>query len=101
MSMPIRRINLPEVADHRGRLMFAEESRHIPFLVKRIFAIYDVPAGMNRGGHAHRAQQQFLVMMNGECVAIVDDGADRTTEPLRERTTGLYVPAGLWLELTG
>jgi hypothetical protein len=79
--------------------MFAEEDRQVPFAVKRIFAIYDVPVGVGRGGHAHRAQEQFLMMLVGGCTAVIDDGESRVKEPVDTPTEGLYLPAGLWLEL--
>ena len=93
------KIVLPEVLDPRGTLMFAEQGRHIPFAVKRIFAIYDVPLGIGRGGHAHRVQEQFLIMMAGACTVVVDDGACRREESLAHPTEALYVPPGVWLEL--
>jgi dTDP-4-dehydrorhamnose 3,5-epimerase-like enzyme len=96
-----QRISFPEIVDPRGRLMFAEEGPHIPFPVKRLFAIYDVPKGVARGGHAHRVQQQLLMMYGGECEIVVDDGHERSIERLSRPTEGLYVPAGLWIELRG
>jgi dTDP-4-dehydrorhamnose 3,5-epimerase-like enzyme len=102
-SMPTlpgcKRISLPEVGDQRGRLIVAEETRHIPFGVKRIFAIYDVPADQTRGGHAHRAQHQLIIMMVGACVIFVDDGSTNVEEHLNSRSEGLYVPPGVWIEL--
>jgi hypothetical protein len=99
-TLPVcKRINLAEVDDQRGRLVFAEETRHIPFGVKRIFAIYDVPAGQARGGHAHRAQHQLIIMMVGACVILIDDGSTAIEERLNSRSEGLYVPPGVWIEL--
>jgi dTDP-4-dehydrorhamnose 3,5-epimerase-like enzyme len=95
-----RRIALPEIKDPRGALMFAEQGRHIPFPVKRVFALYGIPEGSARGGHAHRAQEQFVVMLAGSCTVVVDDGEARVAESLSSPTEGLYVPAGLWLDLT-
>jgi dTDP-4-dehydrorhamnose 3,5-epimerase-like enzyme len=97
--MSFTKITLPEIRDPRGNLVFAEERRHVPFAVKRVFAIYGVPPGSARGGHAHRAQEQLLVMLAGECTVVVDDGRNRTEERLETPTAALYVPAGLWLEL--
>ncbi len=96
---PYKKVALPEI-EGRGRLMFAEESRHIPFPIKRIFAIYDVPTGIRRGGHAHRAQEQFIVLLSGGCTFSIDDGVARTEERLAKPTEGLYIPARLWLELS-
>jgi dTDP-4-dehydrorhamnose 3,5-epimerase-like enzyme len=100
MSEPgYERIALPEVANARGRLMFAEEARHIPFPVRRLFAIYGVVPGMTRGGHAHREQQQFLIMLSGACNVVIDDGRARVSELMDGPTQGLHIPAGLWIEL--
>jgi dTDP-4-dehydrorhamnose 3,5-epimerase-like enzyme len=97
--MSFAKITLPELRDPRGNLVFAEEQRHVPFAVKRMFAIYGVPPGVARGGHAHRAQQQLLLMLAGECTVVVDDGLCRVEERLETPTAALHVPAGLWLEL--
>jgi dTDP-4-dehydrorhamnose 3,5-epimerase-like enzyme len=90
---------LPEFRDSRGRLMSAESDRHVPFAVARIFAIYDVPAGMARGGHAHRSQEQLLVMLAGSCRITTEDETGTSEELLASPTEGLYVPAGVWIEL--
>jgi hypothetical protein len=94
-----RIIMLPEIADERGRLMFGEEGRHIPFAVKRIFAIYDVREGAARGGHAHRQQQQFIVMMAGQCRITIRDGTNEREELLSRPNMGLYVPPMTWIDL--
>lgn len=97
--MSFAKITLPEMRDPRGNLVFAEEQRHVPFAVKRVFAIYGVPPGSARGGHAHHAQEQLLFMLAGECTVIIDDGRSRAEERLATPTAALHVPAGLWLEL--
>jgi len=94
-----RLIELPERADARGALTFAQEGDHIPFPVKRFFAIYGVTEGASRGAHAHRAQHQFLVMLAGRSVVTVDNGADRTAVALDRPNLALYAPPMLWLEL--
>jgi oxalate decarboxylase/phosphoglucose isomerase-like protein (cupin superfamily) len=99
--MTARTIMLPEIVDERGRLMFGEEGRHIPFAIKRIFAIYDVREGASRGGHAHREQQQFIVMMSGACRIAIQDGSGAREELLSGPTMGLYVPPVTWIELSG
>ena len=90
---------LPEFVDQRGKLMFAEMGRHIPFEVRRIFAIYDVPPGSHRAGHAHRAQHQFLIMLAGECKVVVGIGSDRSEIRLAHPTQGLHVPPRTWIDL--
>jgi dTDP-4-dehydrorhamnose 3,5-epimerase-like enzyme len=94
-------IELPERADARGVLTFAQEGDHIPFAVKRFFAIYGVAEGASRGAHAHRTQHQFLVMLSGKSVITVDDGADRAAVVLDRPCLALYAPPMLWLELDG
>ena len=99
-SSGYRQVGLQVIRDARGNLVVAEEPRHIPFAIKRIFAIYDVPAGEARGGHAHRVQEQFLMMVAGGCTATIDDGRKRTAVALKCASEGLYLPARHWLELT-
>jgi hypothetical protein len=94
-----RIITLPEIADARGRLLFGEEGRHIPFPIKRIFAIYGVNEGARRGGHAHRRQEQFIIMLAGQCRITIRDGAGISEQYLRKPTDGLYVPPITWVEL--
>ncbi len=94
-----RRIRLPEVDDARGSLIFAQQGSHIPFQVKRVFAIYNVPWGSRRGGHAHRLQEQFLMMVAGACTIVTDDGRSRIEERLGHSSEAIYVPSGVWVEL--
>ena len=79
--------------------MFAEEARHIPFLVRRVFAIYQVPAGQTRGAHAHRTCHQFILMLAGGSTISIDEGAETCEERLDRPTQGLYVPPLVWIEL--
>jgi dTDP-4-dehydrorhamnose 3,5-epimerase-like enzyme len=92
-------IELPERADARGALVFAQRSDHIPFTVRRFFALHHIPEGSSRGGHAHRAQHQFLLMLAGQARVTVDDGQDRTDVLLDRPNLALYAPPMLWLEL--
>ena len=94
-----KRVTLPETADLRGRLMFAEDERHIPFRVRRVFAIYQVPAGQTRGAHAHRTCHQFILMLAGGSTISIDEGAKTCEERLDRPTQGLYVPPLVWIEL--
>lgn len=97
--MSIRRVALPKISDPRGNLMIAEHGPHVPFQVERIFAIYDVPSETSRGAHAHRVQEQFLIMLSGACVVLAEDGEGRRREELVGPHQGLYVPRMVWLEL--
>jgi dTDP-4-dehydrorhamnose 3,5-epimerase-like enzyme len=94
-----RLIRLPVIGDVCAKLTFAQENTHIPFVPRRLFTIYAVAPGAERGFHAHREQHQFLMMMNGACTVIIDDGRNRNTVRLDSPSEALYVPSMLWLEL--
>ena len=92
-------IELPKVADQRGNLTFIEENRHIPFEIKRVYYLYDVPGGESRGGHAHKNLQQFIIAASGSFDVILDDGFERKGFHLNRSYYGLYVPPMIWREL--
>ena len=94
-----RLIELPRVADRRGNLTFIEENRHIPFGIRRVYYLYDVPGGEARGGHAHKQLQQFIIAASGSFDVIVDDGSDRERYSLNRPYYGLYVPSMVWREI--
>jgi len=98
-SQPHRLIELPERKDGRGALSFAQEPDQIPFPVKRFFALYKLAPGTHRGGHAHRQQHQFLVMLAGAATITVDDGKTRTPLRLDRPNLALHAPPMLWLDL--
>ena len=95
-----RLIELPRRADARGALTFGQEPDHIPFPVKRFFALYGLAEGTHRGGHAHREQHQFLLMAAGAATVTVDDGKSRTPVRLDRPNLALHAPPMLWLDLT-
>lgn len=92
-------IDLPKISDTRGNLTFIEENKHIPFEIKRVYYIYDVPGGESRGGHAHKRLQQFIVAASGSFDVIVDDGIKRKRFNLNRAYYGLYIPPMIWREL--
>lgn len=96
----LKLIQLPKFLDARGNLSFAEQNNHIPFEIMRTYWIYDVPGGEARGGHAFRKNKEFIVALSGSFDVIVDDGVDKQTFTLNRSYYGLYVPAGLWREIT-
>lgn len=92
-------INLPKIEDPRGNLSFIEEENHIPFQIKRVYWIYDVPGGQHRGGHAFKNQQEFIVALSGSFDVVIDDGKQKQKFSLNRSYYGLYITAGLWREM--
>jgi hypothetical protein len=92
-------IELPKVNDIRGNLTFIEGNEHVPFDIKRVYYLYDVPGGEKRGGHAHKSLKQFIIAASGSFDVILDDGNDRKRFHLNRSYYGLYVPTMIWREL--
>jgi acetyltransferase-like isoleucine patch superfamily enzyme len=89
-------IRLPEIADLRGSLTFAEMPGLLPFQPRRFFLIYDVPGKDVRGEHAHKELHQFLVCIKGQCSVVLDNGTDRFEVRLDRPTLGLHIPPMIW-----
>jgi len=94
-----RIIELPKIADPRGNLSFIESGRHIPFQIRRVFYLYDVPGGETRAGHALKNTEQFIIAASGSFDLILDDGKERRTIGLNRSWKGVYVPPMIWREL--
>ena len=94
-----RIIDLPKINDPRGNLTFIEGGRHVPFEIKRVYYLYDVPGGAERGGHAHRALHEFIIAMSGSFDVILDDGTQKKRFHLNRSYFGLYVCPMIWREL--
>jgi dTDP-4-dehydrorhamnose 3,5-epimerase-like enzyme len=92
-------IELPRIHDPRGNLTFVEGSHHVPFDIKRVYYLYDVPGGAERGGHAHKRLEQLIVAMSGSFDVILDDGYEKKRVHLNRSYNGLYVPRMIWREL--
>lgn len=92
----VRLINLPKIPDSRGNLTFIEFDKHIPFSAERIFYIYDVPSGQNRGAHSHIKCHQFLISISGSFFVELDDGINKQRVFLNRPDVGLYIPPGIW-----
>jgi dTDP-4-dehydrorhamnose 3,5-epimerase-like enzyme len=91
-----RLIELPKFDDPRGNLSFIEEENHIPFSIKRVYWIYDVPGGQIRGAHAFKKQEEFIVALSGSFDVVVDNGVNIQTFSLNRSYYGLYVPNSVW-----
>lgn len=92
-------VALPKITDDRGSLGFVEAGQHLPFQPRRVFYLYDIAQDAHRGGHAHRVQHQFLIMLVGCCRVTIDDGRRRQDVFLENPSQGLHVPPMLWLDL--
>lgn len=92
-------IELPKISDPRGNLTFIEGKNHIPFDIKRVYYLYDVPGGAERGGHAHKNLHQLIVAMSGSFDVVLDDGHSKKRYHLNRSYQGLYVCPMIWREL--
>jgi WxcM-like protein len=91
-----RVIEFPKITDPKGNLTFIERERHVPFEIKRIFYLYDVPTGESRGAHAHKTLQQVLICLAGSFDVVVDDGLRQRKVHLNRPWRGLYMPPMIW-----
>lgn len=93
-------IELPKISDQRGNLTFIE-GQHIPFAIKRIYYMYDIPQGTERGGHAHKNLQQVIIALSGSFDMMLDDGSHQQTITLDNPATGVYIDGRLlWRTLS-
>ncbi len=93
-------IKLPKHdSERRGNLTVVANDSAFPFDVRRVFYIYDVPAGEGRGGHAHIEHHQFIVAVSGSFTVTIDDGVEKQTFLLNVPYTGLYVTPGIWCSI--
>ena len=92
-------IALPKISDPRGNLTFIEYPQHIPFEIKRVYYLYDVPGGAERGGHAHKELQQLIIAMSGSFDIVLDDGVNKERIHLNRPYFGLLVNTMVWREL--
>lgn len=94
-----RLIDLPKILDLRGNLTVVEQMKEVPFDVKRVYWVYDVPSGEWRGGHAHRQCREFIVAVSGSFDVTLDNGTERQTYHLNHPYQGLLVETGVWRTL--
>lgn len=92
----VRILEFPKICDPRGNLSFIESARHVPFPIRRVFYIYDVPGGETRGGHAHRKCWMVLMAIAGSFEVRITDGCEEKTILLNRANKGVLIPPGLW-----
>jgi dTDP-4-dehydrorhamnose 3,5-epimerase-like enzyme len=92
-------IDLPKISDPRGNLTFIEGQRHVPFDIKRVYYLYDVPGGAERGGHGHKNLHQLIIAMSGSFDIVLDDGREKKRIHLARSYYGLYVCPMIWREM--
>jgi dTDP-4-dehydrorhamnose 3,5-epimerase-like enzyme len=92
-------IELPKILDERGNLSFFENEAQIPFTIQRTYWIYDVPGGEQRGGHAYKSLQEFIVALSGSFDVVLNDGKQQRTFTLNRSYVGLYVPKMVWRQM--
>ncbi|MCU7828658.1 MAG: FdtA/QdtA family cupin domain-containing protein [Candidatus Thiodiazotropha sp. (ex Myrtea sp. 'scaly one' KF741663)] len=95
----VKYIELPRINDNRGNLSFIESSRHIPFEIKRVYYLYDVPGGASRAGHGHKRLHQLMIAMSGSFDVTLDDGIRKNKYHLNRSYNGLYIPPKMWRDL--
>jgi len=92
-------IELPKISDPRGNLTFIESEHHVPFEIKRVYYLYDVPGGATRAGHGHKTLEQLMIAMSGSFDVELDDGRAKKKYHLNRSTYGLYIPRMIWREI--
>jgi dTDP-4-dehydrorhamnose 3,5-epimerase-like enzyme len=94
-----RIVELPKITDPRGNLTFVESERNIPFEIKRVYYLYDVPGGAVRAGHGHRNLHQLVIAIAGSFDVLLDDGQEKTQIHLDRSYRGLYIAPMTWREI--
>lgn len=94
-----RLLDLPRINDPRGNLTPVEAGIHVPFEIKRVYYLYDIPGGAERGGHAHKELEQFIIAMSGSFDIVLDDGYAQERLHLNRSYYGLYVGPMVWREM--
>jgi hypothetical protein len=94
-----KHIELPKIQDYRGNLTFIENGSLIPFQIQRVYYLYNVPGGAERGGHAHKALEQLIIPLAGSFDVVLDDGSQKKVFPLNRPNIGLYVCPMMWREI--
>ena len=92
----VKLIELPRINDERGNLTFIQSAQHIPFDIKRVYYLYDVPGGATRAGHGHKTLHQLMISMSGSFDITLDDGFNKKVIHLNRSYIGIYIPPMMW-----
>lgn len=92
-------VDLPKIHSDAGNLTFLDNNKNIPFEIKRVYYLYDVPMGAERGGHAHHELEQYLVAASGSFTVVLDDGKRKKSIFLNNPSKALYLKKGIWREI--
>lgn len=95
----VRIFEFPKVSDPRGNLTFIEEAVNVPFAIKRVFYIYDIPGGVTRGGHGHKSNLEVLICITGAMDLILTDGIRERVIHFNRSNTGVLIPPGVWISM--
>lgn len=95
----VRTFEFPKVSDPRGNLTFIEEAVNVPFAIKRVFYIYDIPGGVTRGGHGHKSNLEVLVCITGSMDLILTDGVRERVIHFNRSNMGVLIPPGVWISM--
>ena len=96
MMSDVKLVEFPKILDARGNLSFIENGDQVPFKIKRVYWIYDVPGGVHRGAHAYRENQELVVALSGSFDVVIDDGKEQKSFHLNRSYYGLYLPKYTW-----
>lgn len=94
----IQLIEISKISDPRGNLAVIEKEV-LPYVIKRVYYLYDIPSDAARGGHAHKEQLEFLIALSGSFTVTLDDGIVKKEILLNKPNKGLLIPTGIWREL--
>ena len=89
-------IDVEKIENRSGNISVLNNGQGLPFQIKRVFYLYDIPGGESRGAHAHRVCHQFLVAASGSFEVLTNDGNDEKLFQLNRSNVGLYIPPGIW-----
>lgn len=89
-------VSIPKIKNRAGNISIIENNKNIPFAIKRVFYLYDIPGGEDRGAHAHKECHQFLIACSGSFDVILDDSNQKKKIQLNQPYLGLHIPPGIW-----